>query len=469
MFAPLPTGFPKLQQEAELLGSFSLAQPPEIELLGLRMRRLYARERSLGYKGLSRGSIRRLPYALWLAGEPHLTRVEPELVQAYWLQHLPAAVRIGRVAKRWLVPLFYVYCHEFRKQDADFSDFAARIRLALQGALGPIADWMKELQSREHWFNPDEVGLHFGKRLIQSKSPLRDTLTELKLWSGFLAEPISSEAFSGALRAPNDVLSSESVIERIKAWGRADMTGPRGQAMLRYPDHRVVLAEGLVRPWLRANPSDVVRNALTSFLVKHYGDPRLLSQTHAGHHWQGVSAPTVATVKRWLVGDTLRGFMRLLQLTADEIWRYRERFWMAYYDQGVIEEAWLVLGSQAGGLAKRELGKTEWAQYGALVSGAAPDQSVLFLRIGQVVFMEWSHNGSLRACSQDDPQLPAMYQREYRGSDLRDVISMDFHQGLNVLPQLTHSNSDRGTWQRKARDFIAEHTGVRLSDQAIIG
>lgn len=469
MFAPLPQGFPKLQQVVESLGRFSLAAPPEMEQIGLRMRRLYARERERGYEGLSRGSLRRLPYALWLSGQPHLNQVEPELVQAYWDKHLPAAVQQPRTAKRWLVPLFYVYCHEFRKQDADFSDFAQRVRAALLLAQGPVANWLSELQARQRWFVPDEVGLYLGRKLVQSSSSLRDSLGEMDLWAGFLDEPIASEAFTGALRAPNDVLASEPVIERVKQWARAEVTGARGQAMLRYPDARVALAEGLVRPWLRANPSDPVRNGLTSFLIKHYGDPRLLSATHAGHHWQGVSQPTVNTVKRWLVGDTLRGFMRLLQLTADEIWRYRERFWMAYYDQGVVEEAWLALGSQAAWLAKREFGKTDWAQYGTLTSGVATDQSVLFLRIGQIVFMEWSHNGSLRACTQDDPQLPAMYQAEYRGDELREVISIDFHRGLNERPQLTHSNSERGTWQRKARDFIAEYTGVKLSDQAILG
>jgi hypothetical protein len=298
---------------------------------------------------------------------------------------------------------------------------------------------------------------------------MRDVLARMKLWAGFLDEPIAQEAFAGAMRAPDDVLSSPPVIDRVKMWSCAEATGIRGSSVLRYPDARVALAEGLVRPWLRGRPSDAVRTGLASFLIRHYGDPRLLSDVHAGHYWQGVSSPTVNTVQRWLVGDTLRGFVRLLQLTADEIWRYRERFWMAYHDQGAVEEAWLALGSNAALRAQYELGKTGWAQYGRLVSGAAADQSVLFLRIGQIVFMEWSHNGSLRACAHDDPHLPAMYQPEYRADELREVISMDFHNGMNERPQLTHAGSDRGTWQRKARDFIADHTGVTLSDQAILG
>jgi len=62
-----------------------------------------------------------------------------------------------------------------------------------------------------------------------------------------------------------------------------------------------------------------------------------------------------------------------------------------------------------------------------------------------------------------------MYMSEYRGEELREVASYDFHFGQNQRPELRHMNSEGGTWQRKARDFIAQHTGVRLSDKAIIG
>lgn len=86
-----------------------------------------------------------------------------------------------------------------------------------------------------------------------------------------------------------------------------------------------------------------------------------------------------------------------------------------------------------------------------------------------MLFMEWSHNGALRACAYTEADAPAMYLSEYRGEELRNVESYDFHNGQNQRPQLMHMNSEGGTWQRKARDFIAQHTGVRLSDKAIIG
>lgn len=469
MFAALPLGFPSLDAATEALGKFSLAAPPELDSIGLRMRKLYAAARTNGYQHLNRGALRRLPYALWVEGELPLSSTDAELIRAYWDHHLPTAIRNPRSAKRWLVPLFYVYCHHFRKQGADFQDFAQHIQQAILVARGPVAERFATLHSEQRWFSPSEVGTHLGKTIAQGPGNVRDVLAALDLWPGFVEEPICSEAFAGALKAPNDVLSQERVIERMKSWAKADGGSPRSAPMLRYGEHRVALADGLVRPWLNQKPADGIRHGLASFLIKHYGDPRMLTEVHAGHRWQGVSPATITTVRRWLVGDTLQGFMQLLQLTADEIWRHRERFWMAYYDHGAIEEAWLALGSQAAWHAQRAFNKADWAQYGALVSGATSDQSVLLLRIGQMMFMEWSHNGSLRACAYTDADVPAMYQPEYRGEELRAVVSYDFHNGQNQRPQLMHMNSEGGTWQRKARDFIAQHTGVRLSDQAILG
>lgn len=469
MFAALPSSFSALDAAVEALGRFSISPPPPMESIGLRMRKLYAVARADGYQNLSRGALRRLPYALWVDGELPLSSTDPELIRVYWDQHLSAAVRDARAAKRWLIPLFYVYCHHFQKQEAEFQDFAQRILQALVESRGPVAARLSLLHAEQRWFSPSEVGVYLGKAIVQGPGQVRDVLARLELWAGFVEEPICSEAFAGALKAPNDVLSQEQVIERMKSWARADGGGTRNVPMLRYGEHRIALADGLVRPWLNQRPVDSIRHALTSFLITHYGDPRKLTQVHAGHRWQGVSPATIAAVRRWLVGDTLQGFMRILQLTADEIWRHRERFWMAYYEHGVVDEAWLALGSQATWHAQQEFRRANWAHYGALVSGATSDQSVLFLRIGHMIFMEWSHNGSLRACANTDAGVPAMYLAEYRGEELREVSSYDFHNGQNQRPELRHMNSEGGTWQRKARDFIAQHTGVRLNDKAILG
>lgn len=468
MFAPLPAGFSKLEQVIEAMGKIDLVAPKELEDIGVRMRKLYAQARSVGYEGLSRGALRRLPYALWLTGERPLEETDSRLVQAYWDHHLPQALQHPRTAKRWLSPLLYTYCHWFDSRMASFKAFAQRLRFALQLAQGPFSDLMRDFQAQFAWFNPDEVGPRLGRALATDGVPLPQTLERMNLWPGFLDERISSEAFAAVLRLPNNQLEVEAMIQRVLLWSRTG-AGDLPVGLARYPEHRIALAEAMVRPWLQKQPGDAIRNRLLSYFVKHYGDPRMLSDVHQGHYWQGVSQPTINVLRRWMVGDTLRGFMRILQLTADDIWRFRERFWMAYYEKGYVEEAWLVLGSTAAWRAQQEFRHSEWAQYGTLSTGATADQSMLFLRIGHLVFMEWSHNGSLRACEQGDPSAPPLYRKEYNGNELRHVVSMDFHRGMNERPQLAHMNSEGGHWQRKARDFIAAQTGVRLNDKDIIG
>ena len=70
MFALLPSGFQSLHAAVEALGKFSLAAPPPLNPIGLRMRKVYAAARADGYQHLSRGALRRLPYALWIEGQP---------------------------------------------------------------------------------------------------------------------------------------------------------------------------------------------------------------------------------------------------------------------------------------------------------------------------------------------------------------------------------------------------------------
>jgi hypothetical protein len=101
------------------------------------------------------------------------------------------------------------------------------------------------------------------------------------------------------------------------------------------------------------------------------------------------------------------------------------------------------------------------------LTGGTQDQSVLLLRIGDLVFCEWSHNGALRAYQFGSGTAPLLYQSLYGAAELKTPLSLDFHDGANQNTWLAHSNSEGGTWQRKARDFIRKQTSVYLRDQEI--
>jgi hypothetical protein len=230
-------------------------------------------------------------------------------------------------------------------------------------------------------------------------------------------------------------------------------------------DLRIALATALLRPWVGRSIDDVVKTKLSRFFINAYGDPRL--KNHRLFQWDGVPEDVMRVLLRWLAGETLRGFMKILERTADETWRYRQRFWMAYYDAAHIEEAWLVLGRNAMWMVKQMLGRQSAAGLSELESGTDANQSVLLLRIGDLIFTEWSHNGSLRAY-QDGFSGPRLYESSYNAAELRAMESLDFHEGLNERPQLIHASSANGTWQRKARDFIRRKTGVQMQDREIL-
>ena len=70
MFTPLPHGFPQLQQAVASMGAYAISAPPDMEDIGRKIWRLVSQARNNGYQEVGLGVIRRLPYALWLDGEP---------------------------------------------------------------------------------------------------------------------------------------------------------------------------------------------------------------------------------------------------------------------------------------------------------------------------------------------------------------------------------------------------------------
>lgn len=106
-FVPLPTSMRLLETVVETMDKVEAVPPPDISSIGLRLRKLYAESRAEDYKGLPKSSLRKLPFAYWVVGQPALPGVEPELVKRYWRYlTLEASQGNPRRAKRWLSPLF---------------------------------------------------------------------------------------------------------------------------------------------------------------------------------------------------------------------------------------------------------------------------------------------------------------------------------------------------------------------------
>lgn len=464
LFAVLPTSMQALEKVVHAMDKVDVVAPPDVLSIGERLRKTYAEARKDGYVGLPKSALRKLPFAYWVDRLPELPVTDPELVEKYWNHALVEAVQGNpRRAKRWLAPLFYVYCLAFDRDSPSFIDFSQRLNRVLSVSIGAYASKLNEMNAVVSFFNPAAAPSALAKSVFASNAKSLDQIfQDYLLWPGFVDSNLGQAVLKAGLKLPATYIIELATIGLLFTWVN------RQAAPIHKSPLRIEFANAVLEAWYRKRPSEALKKILIEFFIKQnsYGDPRI--EGFRQYQWQGVSDKALSTILGWLAGDTLRGFMTLLARTADQIWRHRQKFWMAYYDRGYIDEAWLALGPDALHQVRTLTAETRAIGFGRLEGGAANNQSVLLLRIGDLVFTEWSHNGSLRAYWDERPQTPKLYHSTYSGEELRAARSLDFHDGLNMRPELAHHHSDSGTWQRKARDFIRRHTGVHLADGEIV-
>lgn len=466
LFAPLPSGFPQLADAAACLSAGGLeSRPADLRSLAQRLREAYAQARSHRYESLSPGQWRQLPYAYWDGGPKPLPEVEPGLVRRYWRDVLrPALTGRPTMASRWLAPLLHTYVGAFRGGDRQFTRYAQEFANQLGPAVGPLAATLRAAQERVGLLQPDRLGPRLAASLLAHRGSIDGWLAGLCLAPDFPASTLGQAVLRALLELSEATLRQEPAIDRVLAWLALTGEIPARSSL------RVPFANGLLLPWVdhRQHAAPTIREKLLGTFVpsESYGDPRWLGR--AGYQWQGVEPKAMSVVKRWLAGKSLETFVNALKLTADETWEYREKFWMAYHRHGYIDDVWLVLGSEAKErIGYRDLGAG--FRHGMLLNDSPGRRSVLLLQIGDLTFVEWSHDGALRAYRTADPKAPKLYGDDYDRLDLTDDRSMWMHAASadNKNPHLYHHGSDGGTWQRKARDFINRHTGVYLRDREI--
>lgn len=463
MFAPLPNNFSQLQKLVETMNIVTIIAPPPIKSIGIRLRILFEQAQKNNYSNLTSSELRKLPFAYWVTGYDPLPIVDPELVKNYWEQYLPYSINNSlRCDKRWLTPQFFAYCESFNQKDTLFLDFAFHVRNTISYSKGNFSEKLKYLQKEVRFFDPTEVASRLANALLlqQNSKSLDNALSHYLLWPGFLNTLLGDAVFDAALAISPELLRQPIVILRLLEWVY------KLPAPVQKSKYKVAFANALLKPWYRKKPPEKIKSQLVDFFIKSYGDPRITRFRQ--YQWKNIDPEALSVMMNLLAGDTLRGFINILERTADKTWHYRQKFWMAYYDKGYIEEAWLALGVEGQAFANTLHSQERGIGFSRLESGVKKNQSVLLLKIGHIVFTEWSHDGSLRAYHDGDTKTPCLYQDIYYGENLRAPISIDFHDGANDRPALRHSHSDKGTWQRKARDFIRREIGVYLSDWDIL-
>src|SRR3546814_17906320 len=106
----------------------------------------------------------------------------------------------------------------------------------------------------------------------------------------------------------------------------------------------------------------------------------------------------------------MREFFRAIAKTTDrpDQWAQREKFWMAYLDEGLVSDAWPALGVRARNQIEDLIRlRGERPAYGIIRGGPASSSSII-MQIGDGRISEWSETVSGRFGRSKDHTPPAL-------------------------------------------------------------
>lgn len=442
----LPTGFPRIEAAISNLASTPPGAIADIRSIGLRV------YEALVKKGESSPQLwRKAPYAFWLGGKVGLVS-RPDLIDVYFEQKLPEAKANPRQAVRWMKPIHHVYVLNYNPDDAFFVRLSKTMEdmafsLSRSNGQSFYAQAQQELNLYDYKLAPMRIGI---KTITEHKGDLSQLANQYHFGASFEQSRLARAAFEQACDCSTGealvrLRRSEVIAALIKLACPVAATRPR------YDDAeaKILLANALLLPWRAEKPEQNIKDQIVSLLISasFLKDPR----EHPAL-WRQAHPDALRIIKSWITGRTLDYFFQILNRTADEIWSYRRDFWKKLYDEGYIEEAWAVLGTNARKYARfidQEL------SFGEL-RGASSNQSVLLMKIGGLIFAEWSHSGALRVNSESSGLVPALYRKRYDANELR-FQTMPISDAADGA--LIHAGSEYGRWQSKARSFIHKHVG----------
>jgi hypothetical protein len=451
-FNGFPTELPVISKAVLGLLTEAVGPPPDMRSLGEKTLEAFLSNPD-DFDGIRKRDWRHVPYAIWINDAGGLLNI-PAAIDRYLNLELPKALTETRRPLKWGRPLVFIYVERYNPNDSLFKTISKHAKDFFNSPKINNACSIVGLARSLNLFDVTEGPRKTAESIASSRRTLREWIQINELWPSFGTSLFAEAAFNSFLQSNEDFRRSVDFINTVFEWSVTD----RGD--LRYSSSRIKLAEALLLPWRFNQPNDSIQSQLVSYLLKHYGDPRI-----GKNLWHGVSSEAIRVLIGWINGRTLEAFFRILQETADIIWQYRQKFWTAYFKAGHIDEAWVALGPDAANVLKR-LDDTKQLKYANLL-GSESSQSILLIRIGQIIFCEWSHNGRLRAQRIDSPDSPAMYKTYYESEDLR-FQSLDFNNGSTQDPGLVHFSSQNGGWQERARLFIQKQTGIRITQAEVI-
>jgi hypothetical protein len=374
-----------------------------------------------------------LPACLWSTTQP--LAADASLIREY-LRTL--ADRRSRVATKHLI---FHYLLRFEPGAEDREVIGSHLANAVQNWEW---DW-KRRHGRYGLFDARRGPRNVAQQALNDAQP-RTVLNDAGLSGTLAASRYALACFQEAASQVQEGLPRR--LERDLIRRLVELIGEDSNGKFGMPRAGKYFADAVLTPWQLNDPPEELRDYIRATLLKFLSDPRVQPE-----EWNAVNSHAKAVMFRWLARASLDQFLAVVDQTAPgHQWDNRRAFWSAYIDRDYVSDSWVAFAPNGAARARelaRERDDAGMLSFGAL-RGAAADQAVLLLRIGDLVIADWTHNGSLRIWRNADPQAPKVHEHErrYQATELRTVCG--------------YSKRHVPGWQQSAESFIRTHTGIRL-------
>jgi hypothetical protein len=225
---------------------------------------------------------------------------------------------------------------------------------------------------------------------------------------------------------------------------------------------------GLILGCQKLSPGETFVKDIAKIIEANFDDPVL----HKGR-WPavpedlgGIGARNrcIETVKRWQTFRSITLFFSIIEKVVQgqhsHQFPVRRAFWLKYFEQGLVQDAWVILGTKAQSEISRlrleidDLASLRWGR----LTGASSDQSALLLRLGDITVMEFSHSGRARIWGEKDKSsprfktIPELHAKSYSADNLRADCPEN--------QMFTHDPS--GTWRISVDRCITRLSGKTM-------
>lgn len=216
-----------------------------------------------------------------------------------------------------------------------------------------------------------------------------------------------------------------SDLEKLLSW-----TSPDGAAKL--DDKRTAeVIDRILSPWTSISCPADYREICLNRLIDLFGDPRRENPAF----WDLVMLPHRRVLIKWLARKSMEAMFQVVTEAEHDTgshnpWLGRRRFWMGLYEQGHIDEAWFALGDKAIPIARnlhQRTGDKSYLSFGRQTS--RKKTCLLFIRIGENIFVEGSNNFRIHAFPNPTRPPPQLYASNY---DIDEILLPRPHDDARV-------------------------------------